>query len=230
MTASGPRIVIRHLSGSKANQIDQFDVTSVKEITLGRDPGSTIAYDMQRDDEVSRRHAVIRVHNQEDRYYFRLADLNSSNGTMLNGEQIGDECELHPEDSVELGAGGPKFIFDMQARPSYLQAHMRAMPAVDPTATRLVPADDEALEFGAADTNVVAADNTPQRMPSGNSGNSRQVRIAALAAVVVLAIAGAGAMWWHGQSVAAGLQQEMNVQAPQPDAIKGETVQRNALP
>ena len=114
MTESGTRIVIRHLSGSKANQIDQFDLTGLQEITLGRDPNSTVAYDMQRDDEVSRKHAVIRIHNEKDQYYFRLADLNSSNGTMLNDEQVGGECELLPEDVVELGNGGPKFSFDIQ--------------------------------------------------------------------------------------------------------------------
>ena len=69
---------------------------------------STVAYDMQRDDEVSRKHAVIRIKNEKGQYYFRLADLNSSNGTMLNGERIAGEVELLPEDVVELGAGGPK--------------------------------------------------------------------------------------------------------------------------
>src|SRR5579864_2011503 len=144
MTDSGTRIVIRHLSGSKVNQIDQFDLAGLQEITLGRDPKSTIAFDLQRDDEVSRKHAVIRIHNEKDQYYFRLADLNSSNGTMLNGEQVGGECELLPEDTVELGTGGPKFTFDMQPRPSYLPARTRAMEVVDLAATRLVPIGEAA--------------------------------------------------------------------------------------
>ena len=42
MTESGTRIVIRHLSGSKVNQIDQFDLAGLQEITLGRDFGTTI--------------------------------------------------------------------------------------------------------------------------------------------------------------------------------------------
>ena len=36
MTESGTRVVIRHLSGSKVNQIDQFDLAGLQEITLGR--------------------------------------------------------------------------------------------------------------------------------------------------------------------------------------------------
>src|SRR6202034_2833871 len=103
MTESGARIVIRHLSGSKANQIDQFDLDGLQEITLGRDPASTVAYDMQRDDEVSRKHAVIRIHDKKGQYYFRVAALTSSNGTMSNREKIGGECKLLPEDFVELG-------------------------------------------------------------------------------------------------------------------------------
>ena len=102
MTESGTRIVIRHLSGSKVNQIDQFDLAGLQEISLGRDPKSTIAFDVQRDDTVSRRHAVIRIKNDNE-LYFRIADLNSSNGTMLNGERIGGEVELLPDDVVESG-------------------------------------------------------------------------------------------------------------------------------
>jgi serine protease Do len=54
------RIVIRHVSGSKANQIEQIPFINLTEITIGRDPSSNIAFDSPRDDIVSRRHAVIR--------------------------------------------------------------------------------------------------------------------------------------------------------------------------
>ena len=142
MTEPGTRIVIRHLSGSKVNQIDQFDLAGLQEITLGRDPKSTVAFDLQRDDAVSRRHAVIRIKNDKE-LYFRLADLNSSNGTMLNGERIGGEVELLPDDVVELGTGGPRFTFDVQPRPASLPSRTRtmgAMGAVDAAATRIVAA------------------------------------------------------------------------------------------
>src|SRR6202047_2397106 len=139
MTESGTRIVIRHLSGSKVNQIDQFDLAGLQEITLGRDPKSTIAFDVQRDDAVSRHHAVIRIKNDNE-LYFRIADLNSSNGTMLNGERIGGEVELLPDDVVELGAGGPRFAFDVQPRPASLPSRTRAMGGVDAAATRIVAA------------------------------------------------------------------------------------------
>jgi serine protease Do len=241
MTEAGTRIVIRHLSGSKVNQIDQFDLDGLQEITLGRDPKSTVAYDVQRDDEVSRRHAVIRIKNDKE-MYFRIADLNSSNGTMLNGERIGGEVELLPEDVVELGTGGPKFSFDVQPRPTYLPARTRTMDQMDPAATRLVAIADAGAEAGAtAEHNAVAVDTqqraaaatgtmtkvpigkaTIMRMLTDERRSTRQVWVAALAAVLVLALLGGGALYWHGQSVATQLQQEVAAQALRSEAIRSE--------
>jgi len=241
MTESGTRIVIRHLSGSKVNQIDQFDLAGLQEITLGRDPKSTVAYDVARDDEVSRRHAVIRIKNDKE-LYFRIADLNSSNGTMLNGERIGGEVELLPDDVVELGAGGPKFTFDVQPRPASLPSRTRAMGALDAAATRVVAAANaeaataersavpETQERGVATTGTMSS--TPARTPVGKATilrmlseerrSSRQVWIAALAAVLVLAIIGGGAIWWHGQSVTSQLQQQVAAEAARAEAIRTE--------
>src|ERR1700683_971696 len=138
MAESKARIVIRHLSGSKINQIEQFDLEGLHEIAIGRDPGSKISYDQQHDDEVSRRHAVIRIRNDKE-LYFRIADANSSNGTLLNGERIAGEGEVLPEDTVELGSGGPKFTFDVQPRPANLPARTRQMSATDAAAaTRML--------------------------------------------------------------------------------------------
>jgi serine protease Do len=238
MTESGTRIVIRHLGGSKINQIDQFDLAGLQEITLGRDPKSTVPYDAKRDDEVSRRHAVIRIHNDKE-MYFRIADLNSSNGTLLNGERIGGEVELLPEDVVELGSGGPKFAFDVQPRPSYLPSRTRAMGAADADATRLV----SVAEVGATAQHSTVADTqqrgtapgaaqtlskgpvgraTIMRMLSEERRSGRQLWIAALAAVVVLAILGGGALYWHSQNVAAQLQQQVAAEAARAEAIRSE--------
>jgi len=62
MTGNGQtRIVVRHVSGSKVNQVEQIALNGLREITIGRDPGCNIAYDQKRDDVVSRRHAAIRI-------------------------------------------------------------------------------------------------------------------------------------------------------------------------
>src|ERR1700747_470153 len=106
-----PRVVIRHLSGSKINQVEQFPLKDLQEITIGRDPSSDIAYDQRRDDVVSRRHAPHRAEGEGEDLAFWRRDLNSSNGTLVNGAPVTDEVDLLPDDTIELGAGGPKFIF-----------------------------------------------------------------------------------------------------------------------
>ena len=249
MTEPGTRIVIRHLSGSKVNQIDQFDLAGLQEISLGRDPKSTVAYDLQRDDAVSRRHAVIRIKNDKE-LYFRIADLNSSNGTMLNGERIGGEVELLPDDVIELGTGGPKFTFDVQPRPASLPSRTRTMAtmgAVDAAATRIVAATQAEAAAATAERGIVpdtqqrgvaattastgstsstlsrpVGKATILRMLTDERRSSRQVWIAALAAVLVLAIVGGGAIWWHGQSVATQLQQQVAATAARSEAIRSE--------
>src|SRR5580698_5762639 len=136
------RIEIRHVAGSKANQIEQFQLDSLSELTIGRDPRSTIAFDPTRDDRVSRQHAVIRI-IKGDQLAFRIADLGSSNGTKVNGSRLERETELLPEDRIEVGSGGPVIVFDVQPRPSHLVARTRITgleTAAQPAATRIVPA------------------------------------------------------------------------------------------
>jgi len=41
------RIIIRHLSGSKINQVEQIPLKDLHEITIGRDPNASIAYDQK---------------------------------------------------------------------------------------------------------------------------------------------------------------------------------------
>jgi hypothetical protein len=55
------RIIIRHLTGSKANRIEQFPIDAYQELSIGRNPSSTIQFDATNDDAVSRRHALITI-------------------------------------------------------------------------------------------------------------------------------------------------------------------------
>jgi len=240
MTAAATQIVIRHLSGSKTNQIEQFNLDGLSEITLGRDPSSRIVYDVERDDAVSRKHAVIRIKNDKE-LYFRIADLNSSNGTLLNGERISGEVELLPDDVVELGAGGPKFVFDVQPRPANLPARTRAMSAmsaIEAAATRIVGSSEvpETTEVAAytetAQRTAVSDPSAMGKVPVGKAtilrmmteerSKGRQVWIAALAAVVLLAVVGGVALYWHGQTVSNQLAQQLVEQEKLAAANKRE--------
>ncbi len=218
VTASPTRIIIRHLSGSKSNQIEQFDLTDLKEVTVGREPSSNVAYDLQRDDLVSRKHAVIRIRDEKE-LYFRIADLNSSNGTLLNGERITGEVELLPADVVELGPGGPKFAFDVQPRPVNLPTRTRQMGVADVDATRVVAEATAAATRESAAVPATAERSTPAKLAVGQATVMRmltterrktsRVWLGALAAVLVLAALGGGGLYWHNQTATKQLQQQL---------------------
>jgi S1-C subfamily serine protease len=131
------RLVIAHLNGSKTNQIEQFPLDTSDELLIGRDPGAAIAFDMQRDDAVSRRHAMIRIERGEAPAV-KLVDLGSSNGTLVNGQRVAGETELQPGDVVELGRNGPKFRFDLAPRPPMRADRTRLVP-LDNAMTRVEP-------------------------------------------------------------------------------------------
>jgi serine protease Do len=242
MAASKAKIVIRHLSGSKTNQIEQFDLEGLQVITIGRDPTSRIAYDLQRDDEVSRRHAEIRIRNDKE-LYFRIADSNSSNGTFLNGERIAGEVELLPEDTIELGSGGPKFIFDVQPRPANLPTRTRQMGAAEAAATRILAGSAAAgatAEHAMADTRqrTTAADtlaatsggakvpvgkNTILRMLSDERRKTSHIWIGVTAALLVLGLIGGGALYFHNRSVNEDLKAQLTAATARADSARAET-------
>src|ERR687889_1979684 len=111
------RIVLKHLSGSKANQVEEFPLAHVKELILGRDPSSTVKYDPDRDDLVGRQHAKI-TQDPNDPSQFIVSDLNSRNGTFVNRQRLTGTTRINPGDVVQLGPGGPEFVFEIEPRPA----------------------------------------------------------------------------------------------------------------
>ncbi|GAB4137860.1 ATP-binding protein [Thermopirellula anaerolimosa] len=76
------------------DQGSRFELTAAV-VTIGRDSGNRIQL---HDTEVSRRHAEIR--RVDDRYL--LVDLNSSNGTLVNGKAVREHV-LNSGDQVQVG-------------------------------------------------------------------------------------------------------------------------------
>ncbi|HEX8149093.1 MAG TPA: trypsin-like peptidase domain-containing protein [Pyrinomonadaceae bacterium] len=156
------RIVLKHLSGSKANQVEEFPLNHVKELILGRDPSSTVKYDPDRDDLVGRQHAKI-TQDPNDPSQFIVADMNSRNGTFVNRQRINGSVRVNPGDVVQLGPGGPEFVFEVEPR-----------PAGATKATRVVQADATApatrVPGGPAPTAPAAfppGPTAPQQQPRG---------------------------------------------------------------
>jgi len=110
-------MIIRHLTGSKANQVEEFPLNHFNEVIFGRDPSSSVKYDPDRDDLVGRQHAKIAL-DPKDANNFIVSDLNSRNGTYVNKQRIVDPTRIVPGDLIQLGPGGPEFQFDLEPRPA----------------------------------------------------------------------------------------------------------------
>jgi pSer/pThr/pTyr-binding forkhead associated (FHA) protein len=67
-------------------------------VTIGRDSSNDIT--VSNDLKTSRLHAVL----EELAAGWCVRDLNSRNGTFLNGERVGRDRPLHPGDEIRIGA------------------------------------------------------------------------------------------------------------------------------
>lgn len=128
-------IIIKHLNGSKANQIEEFDYQANDTISFGRATHNDLQFDSQEDNAVSREHGNIS--KGESFGNFIITDKNSLNGTYVNGQKVNGSQSLNPGDEISLGAKGPRFQFDLNPRLS------------DSAATQLIniPAADATMEY-----------------------------------------------------------------------------------
>lgn len=72
-------------------------------VLIGRDPHADVRFDAEHDREVSTRHAEIRRVDGR----FLLRDLNSTNGTFLNGSRLSGERAVRDGDHIGCGKEGP---------------------------------------------------------------------------------------------------------------------------
>jgi hypothetical protein len=110
------RILIRHLSGARAGQVDEFPAAETSEILVGRDPDAAVCFDPSREDLVSRQHVKI-VRDPESPSEFAVVDLQSRNGTFLNRQRVYAPARLTHNDVIQLGPAGPEFRFELDPPP-----------------------------------------------------------------------------------------------------------------
>ena len=167
-----PCVVIRHLSGTKALSAEEIPIGSFKEITVGRDLSCDIRYDNDRDDLVSRQHLKITFGNgQGGTPEFTITDMESRNGTFVNLQRVTGSMKVQPGDIVQVGAGGPEFLFDFFPRAR------AAMPA-DLGEARGVPV-------------------TPAAVQAGTENVKRRSRAGLVLALALFVLIGAAAVVWR---------------------------------
>jgi RsiW-degrading membrane proteinase PrsW (M82 family) len=121
----------------------EWELSIDREVTLGREPTCNIVVDSQIHGMVSRHHAKVRPStvNLGNVPAWEVCDLDSANGTYVNGQQLHGCQRLQPGDTISLGQNGVRFRFEIVSTPSPTVLHSPAV-APDPitvTLTKLFP-------------------------------------------------------------------------------------------
>ncbi len=101
------RLIVRHLSGGRATEVDVVPMGAHQELILGRAPSAAVRFDPRHDPTVGRYHA--RIVPGDGPSGLLIDDLRSRNGTWLNGVRVSGPTVLHTGDTVRLGVTGPEF-------------------------------------------------------------------------------------------------------------------------
>ena len=125
------RIVIYRLTGADLQQVEEFAVEANTEITIRRDPDEAVRFDDANLDGADPGHCRIRITGEP----LRLLLSDGGSATLVNGSEVENEVEVLPGDEIELGAGGPKFVFDWAPGSGRQSPRRVRLPSAD-TATR----------------------------------------------------------------------------------------------
>lgn len=174
------KVVLKHRSGSRKDQVDSLSLREHPEITIGRDPSANVRFAPDSDDLVSRNHAKIGLAPGEA-LKFTLTDLGSRNGTFVNRQRVSGSVALNPGDVIQLGAGGPEIEFDLDPRPPAAVKATRLADAPAPPPTRIGETARPAPSG--------VGRETVERMISTSQRSSRSTVVIVAAAFVVLVAA-----------------------------------------
>jgi predicted component of type VI protein secretion system len=170
-----------------------FHVLRDETITIGRLKSNTIVIE---DNSVSLMHAKI---TRKDGQFY-LKDLNSTNGTIVNGQPIG-EVRLRDQDKVRFAEITTQFLADGEAPATTSPAMAAGVPAAPPSSQPAAPhpvGQASPQRATSAPTHSAAHANsapTTASKPARKPMISRRALLVA-AAVAVVALPGIGFVVW----------------------------------
>ena len=200
-------LIIRHVSGSRANQVDEFPLEDGHKVSFGRDPSSTVSYDPDRDDLVSRNHAEIE-RSTEDDTHFTLTDLGSSNGTFLNGVRVQGTVDITVGDTVRFGDGGPEFQFDLDPRPDWAVRATRIGTPIPQTRVGETPVTSDSAEAPKSSVGRATVERMLDQQAVGQKRNTNGI----IAAVLALMVLGGGFLIWRSDQTEVAVAEKIEAQ------------------
>jgi S1-C subfamily serine protease len=122
------KIRIEVLDGAREGLSRTYDASRVN---VGRHPDADLQFHPDRDRQVSTYHAVLA--RDEDGWFVR--DLDSRNGTLVDGEPAEGDHRLEDGDLIQFGGGGPTIRVELLAAdaPAPPPAGPDAQPSPPPT-------------------------------------------------------------------------------------------------
>jgi S1-C subfamily serine protease len=96
------KLVIEIVGGARRGRRLELDDPQV--VRFGRHPSCDVAFDPEQDRDASSRHAELR----REGAIFCLYDLDSANGTVVDGQPVHGRTPVAPGAEIEFGAGGPR--------------------------------------------------------------------------------------------------------------------------
>ena len=119
----------------------QYLLSNTESVVIGRDPRCQVVLDPLLYRAVSRRHAevspILGFDAPAGSRFWQVCDLNSANGTFVNGQRIKGCQVLQVGDRIMLGQEGPEFAFEFQPHvdpPSQPAPH--SLPPPQPTSPK----------------------------------------------------------------------------------------------
>jgi RsiW-degrading membrane proteinase PrsW (M82 family) len=117
-------------SGAAERLLPSYPLPEGEETIIGRDPSCHLVIDGNEYVIVSRRHVTIRPSSPwaNGLPRWEICDLNSSNGTYINGHYIQGCQVLQVGDRIQLGKDGPVFIFESQFNSNSIPTPLHSPP------------------------------------------------------------------------------------------------------
>lgn len=142
MTGNSPQSSFLRQLSVKPLGASVYPLVFPGDLILGRDPRCQVVFDSNQYGEVSRQHAKITPLPPSQPHQiarWQICDLNSANGTYVNGQRIADCRILRDGDCITLGRNGPQFVFEVRTCPAKPPQPPAALPSAGSPPNAIAP-------------------------------------------------------------------------------------------